>query len=249
MLPDAETLATTVAIDLLGRLAAAQQRGEVPQVVLTGGTVADAVHRELARLGPGSAVDWGRVELWWGDERFVARDGDERNERQVRRTLLDHLPLDPARVHAVPAADEVPDVEAAAAAYAEELRRHGPSGGPEGTGAFEVVMLGVGPDAHVASLFPGLEHVLVDDASVVAVTGSPKPPPERVSLTLPALAATRGVWFLVSGEGKADAVAATLAADPEDAGAPARTPAAGLRTVPERRWYLDAGAASRLPLG
>lgn len=243
VLPDAATLATTVAGDLLGRLAAAQQRGDLPHVVLTGGSVAEEVHREVARLGAGSAVDWSRVEVWWGDERFVDRDSEERNERGARRALLDQLPLDPHRVHPVPAADEVADVEAAASAYAVELAAHGPAEG----GHFEVVMLGLGPDGHIASLFPGLPQVRVDDRTVVAVTGSPKPPPERVSLTAPALSRTRGAWFLVSGEGKARAVADTLTADPADPTAADRTPAVRLHGVAERRWYVDDAAASRLP--
>jgi 6-phosphogluconolactonase len=243
VLPDPATLATTVAGDLLGRLAAAQQRGELPHVVLTGGAIAEEVHRELARLGPGSAVDWSGVEVWWGDERFVARGSDERNERRARRALLDHLPLDPRRVHPVPAADEVDDVAAAASAYAADLAAHGPADG----GHFEVVMLGLGPDGHIASLFPGQPQVGVDDRPTVAVTGSPKPPPERVSLTAPALSRTRGAWFLVSGEGKARAVADTLAADPADPTAADRTPAVRLHGVAERRWYVDAAAASRLP--
>ena len=92
----------------------------------------------------------------------------------------------------------------AAAAYAVEVRTHG-------AGEFDVVMLGVGPDGHVASLFPGFPQLDVDDDIAVAVTGSPKPPPVRISLTFPALNRTRQVWFLVSGDGKADAVARALA--------------------------------------
>ena len=77
--PDAAALATAVAGELLSRLADAQAAGHEPQIALTGGTIADAVHRELARLSPGSEVDWGRVVVWWGDERFVARDSADRN--------------------------------------------------------------------------------------------------------------------------------------------------------------------------
>lgn len=246
VLPDAASLATSVAGDLLARLVAAQARGDVPHVVLTGGTIADAVHREVARLGAASAVDWTRVEVWWGDERFVEAASDERNERQAREALLDHLPLDPARVHPVPASDAVDDVAAAAAAYSAELAAHGPAAAG-GAGVFEVVMLGLGPDAHIASLFPGFAEVRLDDEGAVPVTGSPKPPPQRVTLTAPTLARTRGAWFLVSGEGKAQAVADTLGADPGDPEAPGRTPGVRLAAVPERRWYVDSAAASQLP--
>jgi 6-phosphogluconolactonase len=255
--PDAAALSTRVAARLLERLAAVQAEGRVPQVVLTGGTIADEIHREVARqsaqLPPGSdgageaGVDWSRVELWWGDERFVPADDGERNAGQARRAWLDHVGLDPARVHEAPAAGTAgvdaagvtggaEDVAAAAASYAVELQARGP--GPEG---FDVVMLGIGPDGHIASLFPGQPALDVDDALAVPVTGSPKPPPERVSLTYRALNDTRAMWFLVSGDGKADAAARALGgADRHD------IPAAGARGRDETVWFLDEPAASRL---
>ena len=239
---DRAGLAEAVARDLLGRLAEVQQRGEVPQVALTGGSVADAVHREVARLvGRGEAdghatdvpvVDWSRVEVFWGDERFLAPGDQERNEVQAREALLDHVPVDPARVHPVPSTADAGDVHEAARAYAEVVRA-------AGAGAFDVVMLGLGPDGHIASLFPGHDTVGVVDAIAVAETDSPKPPPERVSLTLPALARTRAVWFVVAGEEKADAVARTRSGRHSAA----ETPAVGLLSAPEVRWYLDTAAA------
>ena len=125
-----------------------------------------------------------------------------------------------------------PDVEAAAAAYDQLVRTHG-------AGDFDLVLLGLGPDGHVASLFPGFPQLDVDDRIAVAVTGSPKPPPERISLTFTALNRTREVWFLVSGEGKADAVARALA----DEGSVHETPARGI-TAANRTWWLDQPAAS-----
>ncbi len=111
----------------------------------------------------------------------------------------------------------------------------------EGSGAFDLVMLGMGPDGHVASLFPGHPQLDVTDRIAVPVTDSPKPPPERISLTFPALNRTHEVWFLVSGDGKADAVARALA--PE--GSVHATPARGI-TVEETTWFLDTPAASLL---
>ncbi len=126
-------------------------------------------------------------------------------------------------------------LDAAAASYAAEVREHG-------TGAFDVVMLGVGPDGHVASLFPGFPQLDVDDAIAVGVTGSPKPPPERISLTFGALNRAKQVWFVVSGDGKADAVARALAAD----GDVHDTPARGVHGLDQTIWFLDEDAASGL---
>ncbi|PVG82942.1 6-phosphogluconolactonase [Nocardioides gansuensis] len=232
--PDAETLAADVASRLLERLEEAQSRGEVPQIGLTGGSIADAIHRELARRAPDSSVDWSRVVIWWGDERFVAADSPDRNERQAREALLDHVPVSPAHVHPVPSSSEVPTAEDAAAAYSATLGTHGADG-------FDVLMLGVGPDGHVASLFPGHEALDADDTVAVAVHGSPKPPPDRVSLTFPALNRAKAVWFLVSGEEKAAAVAAARSEGPVS-----ETPARGVRGLDETLWLVDETAASRL---
>jgi 6-phosphogluconolactonase len=234
VLPDAGDVARMVAEQLVVRLAAIQSEGRVPSVVLTGGTIANEIYREVAAL-PSDVVDWMRIDFWWGDERYVPADSTDRNDRAAELDLLDVVGVDPARVHAMPAADEVhPDLEAAAAAYAEELRRHQ-------DGDFDLVLLGLGPDGHVASLFPGFPQLEVTDELAVAVTDSPKPPPERISLTFPALSRTREVWFLVTGDGKADAVRRALADD----GSVQETPARGV-TCENSTWWLDEAAASTL---
>lgn len=231
---DAQALAGDVASMLLDRLESAQGRGEVPHVGLTGGSIAEALHREVARRAVDSSVDWSRVVFWWGDERFVDASSADRNARQAREAFLDGLGVDPANVHEVPAADAVATAEDAAAAYAETMRT-------QGGGSFEVLMLGVGPDGHVASLFPGHPALDVDDRIAVAVHDSPKPPPDRVSLTFEAMDRARAVWFLVSGEGKADAVAAALAG-----GDRREIPARGVAGRDETLWILDQAAASSL---
>jgi 6-phosphogluconolactonase len=229
-----EELATVVAGAFVGSLADRQAAGEIPQVALTGGTIADAIHREIARLAPDSEVDWSRVDFFWGDERFVAPDSPERNAGQARAAFLDAVGADPARIHEIPSSAEANSVEDAATAYADLVRS-------AGSGTFHLVMLGVGPDGHVASLFPGYPQVDADDIAV-AVHDSPKPPPDRISLTLPCLNRARSVWFVVSGEDKAEAVALALAegTDVHDA------PAAGVSGQVETVWFLDRAAASRL---
>jgi 6-phosphogluconolactonase len=229
--PDSATLATAVAGELLSRLADAQAAGGIPQIALTGGTIAEEIHREIARLSPGTDVDWGRVVIWWGDERFVAPDSPDRNSGQARAAFLDSVGA--SHVHEMPSTADVADVDEGAAAYSASLREHG-------SGEFEIVMLGIGPDGHVASLFPGFPQLDADGVAV-GVTGSPKPPPERISHTFPPLNRARTVWFLVSGAGKAGAVAAALGgADPHD------IPAAGVTGREETLWFLDRDAASSL---
>lgn len=230
---DPAHLSTAVAGELLSRLADAQAGGAVPQIALTGGTIAEDVHREIARLSPDSGVDWSQVVLWWGDERFVAPDSPDRNSAQAQAAFLDAVGADPANVHAMPSTTDAADVDAGATAYASTLREHG-------AGEFDIVMLGIGPDGHIASLFPGFAQ-LDSDAIAVGVTGSPKPPPERISLTFAALNRSRSVWFLVSGAGKAPAVASALGgADLHE------IPAAGVTGREETIWFLDREAASAL---
>jgi 6-phosphogluconolactonase len=227
---DAEDLAFSVAERLITALADAQSTGEVAQLVLTGGRVAAEVYRAVAGSPAKVEVDWHRVEFWWGDERFLPDGDPERNETQARDALLSALDVDPARVHPMPA-DTGQGAEAAAAAYADELEAAGPP-------TFDVLMLGVGPDGHVASLFPGYPQLEVLDVAAVAVHDSPKPPPTRVSLTMPLLDRAREVWFVVSGEDKADAVATALA----EGDVPAARPKGENRTL----WLLDQAAASKL---
>jgi len=237
-----EGLADEVAETLLAVLRDAQAEGRVPAVALTGGTVAEKIHRAVATSPDRDQVDWGRVDVWFGDERFVPSSDPDRNAGQAAAVLLDRLPLDPQRVHVMPASDEgFPDLDAAAAAYAGEVSEHG-------SGELDVVMLGVGPDGHVASLFPGYPQLDVTDELAVGVTDSPKPPPLRISLTFPVLNRARQVWFVVAGDGKADAVARAHATGPE---APDvhEVPAVGVHGRERTVWYVDEAAASRLHPG
>ena len=233
----AEELATTVAGAFIRLVTVRQASGDVPQVALTGGTIADRIHREIARLGADSDVDWTRIDFFWGDERFVAPDSDDRNARQARAAMLDALPVDPARVHEIPSTADAADADTAAAAYAETVRAIG-------RGRFDLLMLGVGPDGHIASLFPGFPQLEIRDAITAGVTGSPKPPPERVTLTFPALARSEEVWFVVSGADKAEAVGRALSAHPPGVH---EIPATGVRGQVETIWFLDREAASQVP--
>jgi 6-phosphogluconolactonase len=238
---EAADLATAVAGELLGRLEDAQAEGGVPHLGLTGGGIAQAVHREIARLAPGYEVDWTRVVVWWGDERFVEPDSPERNALDARASFLSVVGVPDENIHEMPSTASAESAEAGAASYSDELREHG-------SGQFEVLMLGVGADGHVASLFPHHPGLDVDDRPALAVLDAPKPPPERISLTFGALNQSKAVWFLVSGEAKADAVARALAGTGEG-GQPADVhdiPAVGVTGQEETIWFLDRASASHL---
>ncbi len=235
VLPDASGVAATVATRLLERLEEAQASGRDPHVVLTGGTIADEIHREVARLAADASVDWSRVVVWWGDERFVAPDSTDRNAGQARAAMLDALPVPAANIHEMPSTADAADVDTAADLHAAELATHGPV-------EFEVVMLGIGPDGHVASLFPGFPQVEETERTVVGVTGSPKPPPLRVSFTRPVLGNARAMWFVASGDGKAEAIATALSPSSHDEVAAGRVSGRS-----ETTWFLDEAAASHLP--
>jgi 6-phosphogluconolactonase len=232
-----EELATTVAGAFVSLLANCQTAGETPQVALTGGSIAEAIHREIARLAPDSEVDWSKVDFFWGDERFVAPDSPDRNAGQARAAFLDAVGADPARIHEIPSTAEAESAEAAATAYADTVHA-------VGSGNFHLLMLGIGPDGHVASLFPGYPQLDVDDRIAVPVTDSPKPPPERVSLTFAALNRADEVWFVASGAEKADAVGRALAATAPDIH---EVPAAGVHGEAATIWFLDRESASRVP--
>ncbi|HET7734383.1 MAG TPA: 6-phosphogluconolactonase [Nocardioidaceae bacterium] len=233
---DPGELVSEVARALVGRLQEIQAEGRVPQVVLTGGTIAARVHDEVART-PGD-VRWDEVEFWFGDERYVPRGDPDRNAGQAREALLDKIPVDPSKVHEMPASDQEygDDVETAAQAYGADLVGAAPSEGPW----FDVLMLGVGPDGHCASLFPRRAEV-EDAAPVLAVRSSPKPPPTRISLGMTTLRRAREVWFVASGSEKAEVVAAAVrGADVLD------VPAAGPRGTERTVWFLDVDAARML---
>lgn len=223
-----DDVAEAVAQQLMAHLAALQADGRTPRVALTGGSVAIEAYEQLA---PG-AVDWQDVELWWGDERFVPAGHEDRNDQQAREAFLDRLGLPAAHVHAMPAHGCDLSMAEAADAYAQTLPVDG----------FDVVLLGVGPDGHVASLFPGFDQVHETERRVVEVFGSPKPPPERLSLTLPVLCDADEVWFLATGDGKAEAVGRALADD----GSLEQTPARGPRGRRTTRWFLDEDAAANV---
>lgn len=238
---DAAAVAGAAAERLAARLVDAQKDRETAVLALTGGGVGigtlEALRHGAARL----AVDWSRVDVWWSDERYLPTGDPERNETQARAALLDHVEVDPARVHPMPALDgpDGKDVDAAAERYAAELAAAAPHG--RGVPTFDVLLLGMGPEGHVGSVFPE-SPAAHDDRYVVGVHGCPKPPPTRITFGFAAMTAAREVWLLVAGAEKAAAVAMALSG-----AGPVALPAAGAVGRTQTLWLLDEAAAGRLP--
>ena len=239
----ASALAENTAARVLAALGAALQLRPVAHLVVTGGGILEKVLAALAEPPVRESIEWRRVHVWWGDERYVPADDADRNDRPAMSLLFDHVDVDPAKLHRMPASDAGfgDDAEAAADSYAAELAAAVPDGEEGDVPHFDVVLLGVGPDGHCASLFPEHPGVYVDDASVIAVHNAPKPPPTRLSLTFPTLEAGNEVWFVVSGESKAQAVALALGG----AGR-VQIPSAGPRGRQRTLWLVDRDAASKL---
>ena len=233
--PSAQALADASAARLVTALLDAPSRGRAPHVSRTGGAMGSAIIASLAALPARESVDWSRVSIWWGDERYKPTGDPERNDVQNDDAGLSGLGLDPQRVHRVPGPDTTSSAEESAEEYAAQLRA-------AGAGEFDVMILGVGPDGHVASLFPGHPAQQTSGVIAVAVHESPKPPPDRVSLTFECLNRSERVWFLVAGSDKAEAVRNGVAG-----AAPDESSAAQVQGSSETLWLVDADAASELP--
>ena len=237
--PDKTALVTAVGDRLIGAITDAIAARGRALIVLTGGGTGVGLLEHVRENG--GAIDWSKVCLFWGDERYVPEDDDDRNDKQAREAMLDHIDIPAANVHAMPASDGEfgDDIDAAARAYENVLAAIADDGSPAPD--FDVHLLGMGGEGHINSLFPHTSAVRETARQVVGVTDSPKPPPKRITLTLPAVERSREVWLVVAGADKADAVAAAVdGADPDD------VPAAGAKGREATVWLLDEEAASKL---
>src|SRR5436190_4926760 len=204
----------------------AEQARAGGSIVLTGGSTPRVAYELAAELEP----DWSRVELWWGDERCVPPNDQASNYAMAKRALLDRLGQPPAAIHRIEGELGRDD---GAAEYKLELAE---------AGVFDLVLLGIGPDGHIASLFPNFPTLDVTNRDVVGSEAGREPFIDRISMTLPRLCRTHELLFLVAGEGKADAVARAFAGQPSHA-----TPASLARASEgTTRAVLDQAAASKI---
>lgn len=237
--PDKGALAGAVAARFLAKVVDLIDEFGEASVVLTGGTMGSAVLAAINASPSRDSVDWSRINVWWGDERWLPAGDPDRNETQARAALLDHVPLDPARVHPMGSSDSDLSLDEAAAAYADELATHARRGHLP---YLDITFLGMGPDGHVASLFPERAGIRETERSAIPVLNSPKPPPERISLTLPVLNSSARVWLVVAGADKASALGLTLAGASIN-----EVPAAGVEGRRTTLFFVDADAAAEVP--
>jgi 6-phosphogluconolactonase len=222
----ADQVATAAASELAEKLKDLLDSKSAVHLVLTGGTVGIKTLEALSlKL---SEMDLSKLHLWWGDERFVAANSNERNLVQAEQALLSKISIPDENIHPMPDSS-AGDLLTASEQFRETIERAKPS--------FDVVLLGMGPDAHVASLFPDSSPTS-HGKLVVSEANSPKPPSERISLSFEALNSAAEIWFLVSGVDKASAVAQVFAGKD--------LPAAKVSGRKLTRWFLDQDAASEI---
>lgn len=223
-------LAGLIASRLLEKLLELQKDQDEIHICLTGGTTADLLYERFAECAAHAPLDLSRLHLWWGDERFVAATDPARNSLQAISRLGKTLPVQTAKIHMMAAKEGRDDPHDSAVEYAVEL----------GDVHFDITLLGMGPDGHVASIFP--DHPSFDPTSktVIGVTDSPKAPSERISLTLPTLSRCDELWFMATGANKAEMIARAIDGD---AAIPAGHPRGEVATY----WFLDEASASSLP--
>ena len=245
VLPSSDKLAANVAARTLGRLREVLEQRTRAALALTAGSIMESVWEQLARSTDAAGVEWSRVDVFWGDERFVPIASHDRNDAPAERVLFRNGPFSAATRYSMPASGGRygDDLDAAAAAYATTLAKARRPDDDGDVPNFDIVLLGVGPDGHCCSLFPDHPSAMDNSAPVIAVRNSPKPPPRRISLSFEGLNTANEIWVVASGSGKADAVARALSPDADRM----HVPSAGARGRHQTLWLIDSDAAADLP--
>ena len=227
---DMNSVAENTAAKLIGELRVLLENKNEVHLVLTGGTVGIATLSAVAENPSHSEIDFTRVNFWWGDERFVEVDSPDRNAVQARIALLSKIALDQNKIHEFPAANSGLKLDEAAALFTEEVMTASP--------IFDIVLLGMGPDGHVASLFPDKPLPLAG-TWIFAEHDSPKPPAQRLSFTFEALNSADQIWLVVAGADKQDAVAVAMGDRPE------ALPVGKVRGKISTQWFIDSTAGTK----
>lgn len=230
---DNEELTTGAGTLLVSALAEMQTRQEFVNLCLSGGPTITSALAHFAALARTVTFDASRLQLWWASERFVATTDPVRNSVQTLSVLAGDVTLVPSQIHVMPSLTGKSDPDDAAFAYASEI----------GDTIFDITLLELGTDGHIASIFPNhpsYEAQSTTTLQAIGVTDAPVDPPERVTLTLPAINRSRQVWMLASGQDKQTALTGSLRGE-------ARYPASQVHGTDWTLWFADQDAARELP--
>lgn len=232
VVPRRSALEERVAHDMLAVIRHDLEAKTRVDIVITGGSVGIGVLAAMrAATNSSLPIDWNRVHVWWGDERFVPAHHEDRNDQQAWDALLSWISIPAENVHSFPTADGTP-LGDACSSFASVVEREF-----DGNPNFDIVLSGIGPDGHVASLFPGRFHGNAGDI-VIAVNDSPKPPAERLSFTFDALNTAEVMWIVAAGSDKQAAISELLSEQSDD-----EIPARMLNGRTSTVVYLDSDAA------
>ena len=225
----ADSLARGAAEEFVTKLAQLLETKPEINVMLTGGTIGIATLAAIADREDAHLLDWARVHIWWGDERFVESNSVDRNAVQARKAMLSRLPVSEANIHEFPASDQGLSLGEAANLFAAELATLKPH--------FDLAFVGMGPDGHICSLFPGKSEI-ADGVKVIAEQDSPKPPQQRLSFSYEAMNEVDEIWFVVAGADKSPAVAVAFGDNPET------LPVGRIRGAIKTIWFVDQTAGN-----
>jgi 6-phosphogluconolactonase len=225
---DADSLARGAAEEFVTRLGQLLSELSEVHIQVTGGTIGISTLAAIAEREDAHFLDWSRVHIWWGDERFVESDSADRNAVQAQNAMFKKLPA--ANLHPFPSSDQGMSLDEAASFFSAEVAALKPH--------FSIAFVGVGPDGHICSLFPN-KPLIETGVTIIAEPDSPKPPPQRLSFSYEAMNSVDEIWFVIAGADKQDAVAVAFGDDPT------QLPVGRVSGKQKTIWFIDQSAGNK----
>ncbi|OIH93573.1 6-phosphogluconolactonase [Curtobacterium sp. MCBA15_001] len=238
--PDKQALGASVAARFITKIIDVLDEQERADIAISGGSVSTLVLAAIGQSQARESVDWSKVHVWWVDERWAPEGDADRNVTGTQADFFDHVGIPAENIHPMAASDSGVDIDEAATQYERELQAAAPDSAV--APKFDITLLGVGPDGHTASLFPEFPQLAITDRTVVRVDDSPKPPPQRLTLTYPAINASQRVWVILSGAEKASVLGLALAGASVD-----EVPVGGVQGRKRTVFFVDQDAARDVP--
>ncbi|MCJ1713915.1 6-phosphogluconolactonase [Curtobacterium sp. VKM Ac-2922] len=238
--PDKQALGASVAARFITKIIDVLDEQERADIAISGGSVSTLVLAAIGQSQARESVDWSKVHVWWVDERWAPEGDADRNVTGTQADFFDRVGIPSENIHPIAASDAGLTIDQAAEQYERELQAAAPDSAV--APKFDITLLGVGPDGHTASLFPEFPQLTIKDRTVVPVDDSPKPPPQRLTLTYPAINASQRVWVILSGAEKASVLGLALAGASVD-----EVPVGGVQGRKRTVFFVDQEAARDVP--